>query len=274
MYTLSRGEDMIVYWDLVAAWNFTLDYLLLLATMRLAGQTIKRKRLAAAALLGAGYAVLTLAEPRLLWVLLPVALIMCRVAFGRVPRFLKLGLLFLLLSCSLGGAVLLLGRLSGGMTRLAYGMVFSILPWGVFCGAAVLSYVLLTVVFRGSARHDASDFVQARVSCGGRTVELRLLRDTGNALTDPLTGEGVPVVEESALAFLLPYVLFTDLRVGTVGGGSTLRAFRCDALEVNGRDLGARLIALTHESLGGAYQGLWFAEETEERQHDVAAMVG
>ena len=265
---------MIVYWDLVAAWNFTLDYLLLLATMRLAGQTIKRKRLAAAALLGAGYAVLTLAEPRLLWVLLPAALIMCRVAFGRVPRFLKLALLFLLLSCSLGGAVLLLGRLSGGMTRLAYGMVFSILPWGVFCGAAVLSYVLLTVVFRGDARHDASDFVQARVSCGGRTVELRLLRDTGNALTDPLTGEGVPVVEESALAFLLPYVPFTALRVGTVGGGSTLRAFRCDALEVDGRALGERLIALTPEALGGAYQGLWFAEETEERRDDVAAMVG
>ena len=265
---------MIVYWDLVAAWNFVLDYLLLLATLRLAGQTVKRKRLAAAAGLGAGYAVLTLAEPKLLWALLPVALIMCRVAFGRVPRFFKLALLFLLLSCSLGGVVLLLGRLSGSMTRLAYGMVFSLLPWGVFCVAAVLSYVMLTVVFRGSARHDASGYVQARVSCGGRTVKLRLLRDTGNALTDPLTGEGVPVVEESALAPILPYALFTALRVGTVGGGSALRAFRCDTLEVNGRDLGARLIALTHESLGGAYQGLWFADETEERQHDVAAMVG
>ena len=273
---------MIVYWDLAAAWNFALDYLLLLGTQRLAGQPIRRKRVALAAALGAAYSVAALAIPALVWALLPMALLMCRIAFGNAPRLLRLSLLFLLLSCALSGLVLLLGRLGGGMARLARGAVLARLPWGVFCAAMASAYVLLTVIFRAAARHDAADFVTARVTCGGESAELRLLRDTGNTLCDPLTGEGVPVIEQSAILPLLEkgisggaaYQTFTALRVGTVGGGGTLRAFRCDQLTVDGQNLGARLIALTEEGFGGAYQGLWFAQETEGERHDLETMVG
>ena len=265
---------MVVYWDLVAAWNFALDYILLLCTLRLAGQSIRRRRIAAAAALGAAYAVAALKYPQLVWGLLLMALLMCRVAFGPTPRLLRLSLLHLLLSCALGGLVLLLGLVGGSMARLARGVVFSELPWGVFCAALGASYLLLTMIFRGGAKRGAADFVRVCVRVGDRNVTLRLLRDTGNALTDPLTGEGVPVIEESALTPLLGGVSFTELRVGTVGGGGTLRAFRCDALEADGRNLGARLIALTPEPFGGACQGLWFAEETEEKQHDLAQLVG
>ena len=232
---------MIVYWDLAAAWNFALDYLLLLGTLHLAGQPIRRKRVALAAALGAAYSVAALAMPALVW-------------------------------------VLLLGRLGGGMARLARGAVLSELPWGVFCAAMASAYVLLTVIFRASARHDAADFVTARVEYGGESAELRLLRDTGNTLCDPLTGESVPVIEKAAVLPLLKkgngaaYMTFTALRVGTVGGGGTLRAFRCDALTVDGQELGARLIALTEEGFGGAYQGLW--GKTEEERHDLETMVG
>ena len=269
---------MIVYWDLAAAWNFALDYLLLLGTLHLAGQPIRRKRVALAAALGAAYSVAALAIPALVWALLPMALLMCRIAFGNAPRLLRLSLLFLLLSCALSGLVLLLGRLGGGMARLARGAVLAELPWGVFCAAMASAYVLLTVIFRASARHDAADFVTARVEYGGESAELRLLRDTGNTLCDPLTGESVPVIEKAAVLPLLEkengaaYPSFTALRVGTVGGGGTLRAFRCDALTVDGQELGARLIALTEEGFGGAYQGLW--GKTEEERHDLETMVG
>ncbi|MBQ7713507.1 MAG: sigma-E processing peptidase SpoIIGA, partial [Oscillospiraceae bacterium] len=46
---------MIVYWDLVALWNFALDYLLLLGAARLAGRGFRRVRLALGAALGAAY---------------------------------------------------------------------------------------------------------------------------------------------------------------------------------------------------------------------------
>lgn len=273
---------MVVYWDLTALWNFALDYILLLGTLRLAGRPIRRGRLVLAALLGAAYAAAALALPFSPWTLAGAMLAMCAVAFGRT-RFLKLTLLFLLLACGLGGGVLLLGRLGGGMERFARGVVYARLPWGVFFAAAGLSYLLLSVAFRGGAKHGADDLVRVRVELGGKSAEATLLRDTGNALSDPLTGEGVPVIEKSALAPLFSegngrgaaYMDFTPLRVGTVGGGGTLDAFRCDALAADGRDLGARLIAVTPEPFGGRYQGLWFAEEREEAaRHGMEAIVG
>ena len=162
------------------------------------------------------------------------------------------------------------------MDRLAAGIFCARIPWGVFLAAAGLSYLLLAFVFRGDARHSASDFVSARVEYGGRTVTLRLLRDTGNCLTDPLTGEGVPVIEKNALAPLwekgnrgsAAYRSFTSLRIGTVSGAGTLPAFRCDALTVGDRPLGARLIAVAPGPLGGAYQGLWYGEDEEGSAED------
>lgn len=274
-------RGLVVYWDLVALWNFALDYILLLGTLRLAGRSACRWRVALAAALGAAYAVAALTTPFSLWTLAGVMLLMCCVAFGQTGRFLKLTLLFLLLSCGLGGGVLLLGRASGGMARLGRAMVYAELPWGVFCAAAGLSYLLLTVIFRGGAKHDRDDFVRAQIEFRGRSAEVTLFRDTGNVLTDPLTGEGVPVIEKNALAALFSegngnlaaYKTFTALRVGTVSGSGTLDAFRCDKLVVDGRDLGARLIALSPEAFGGRYRGLWYDEEKEER-HDLAAMVG
>ena len=264
---------MIVYWDLVALWNFALDYVLLLGTARIAGRSFRRHRLALGAAVGAAYAVAALVVPFSPCLLLIALGLMCLAAFGR-GRFFRTTLLFLLIACAFGGAVLLLGRVSGGMERLARGMVYAELPWGVFFGAAGIAWLLLTLIFRGGARHDDGALIRVRVEYGGKSVDATLLRDTGNTLTDPLTGEGVPVIEASALA-PLAYTAGTALHICTVGGGGTLRAFRCDALTVDGRGLGARLIAVAPEGFGGRFQGLWYDEQREETErNELEAAVG
>lgn len=264
---------MIVYWDLVAAWNFSLDYLLLLCTLRLAGRPVRRWRLALGAALGAVYAVIALILPFSPWLLLGAMALICFAAFGR-DRWLKLTLLFVLLACSLCGSVLLLGRVSGSAARLARGMVYAELPWGVFLGAVLGAWLLLTFVFRGGARHGAAELVRACVEYRGARAEVMLLRDTGNTLTDPLTGEGVPVIERTALA-ALPIEADRTLHAGTALGAALLPAFRCDALTVDGRALGARLIALSDHALGQRYQGLWYDEGKEAAErHELQALVG
>lgn len=275
---------MVVYWDMAALWNFALDYLLLLGTVRLAGRGVHRARLAAAAALGAASSVAMLTLPFSPWLLVGSMLLMCFAAFGGEARKGKLTLLFCLLACGLGGAVLLLGQFCGGTEHLAKSLLFARLPWGVFFAATGLSYLLFSTVFRGSAKHGKKDHVRVRVVYGGRSVEARLLRDTGNALSDPLTGEGVPVLEKKLLEPLLEggngvgaaYKGFTTLHCRTVGGGEiALEAFRCDALTVDGRDLGARLIALSPEAFGSGYQGLWYDDEKEEeKRHELEAAMG
>ena len=232
---------MVVYWDLAALVNGAADYLLLLSAARLAGRTVPRLRLLGAAAFGAAYAVLRLVLPCSPWLTAAAFVGMALLAFHGTGRAFKLGLLTLLLSCALGGGVLLLGAMG-------------------------VTYLLLSTVFRGGARHDGGELLRVRLTRGGKTVTLRLLYDSGNLLTDPLTGESVPVIGQSALRALLPEREegYITLSCTTAGGSGVLRAFYCDSVRVNGRDLGRRLVAVSPDIYGDSgFQGVWRMEEQE-----------
>ena len=120
MLTAWRGvTGMVVYWDLAALVNGAADYLLLLSAARLAGRTVPRLRLLGAAAFGAAYAVLRLVLPCSPWLNAAAFVGMALLAFRGTGRALKLGLLTLLLSCALGGGVLLLGQCCGTLERVA-----------------------------------------------------------------------------------------------------------------------------------------------------------
>ena len=234
---------MVVYWDLAALVNGAADYLLLLSAARLAGRTVPRLRLLGAAAFGAAYAVLRLVLPCSPWLNAAAFVGMALLAFRGTGRALKLGLLTLLLSCALGGGVLLLGQCCGSLGRVARGVIFAQLPWGVLLSAMGVTYLLLSTVFRGGARHDG-----------------------GTLLTDPLTGESVPVIGQSALRALLPEREegYITLSCTTAGGSGVLRTFYCDSVRVNGRDLGRRLVAVSPDIYGDSgFQGVWRMEEQE-----------
>lgn len=252
---------MTVYWDLVLLFNFLTDYLLLFCTVRLSGFDVKRLRITLSAMLGAVYGVIQLVFPRSFFCLLAVLGLMGVQAFFGTGRTLRLTLLFAALSCALAGCVLLLGQFSGAAERLARGLVFAELPWGVFFAAAVVCYLTLGVVFRYGARYTGSELAQVTITYRGKRASCALLRDTGNTLTDTQTGTGIPVISERAVRdlisadeiALLPCVPYRC--VGTQEG--FLPVLRCDELSCDGISLGARLIAISPNVLGGTYVGLW-----------------
>lgn len=256
---------MVVYWDIAALLNGAVDYLLLLATARIAGRTLARGRLLAAAALGGVYGAAQLFLPQSLWLLASALLALTATAFAGTGRAVKLGLLFTLLACSLGGAAVLLGRACGSLDRVARGVVYAELPWGVLLGAAGATYFLLSTVFRGGARGSVSgNTVTARFTHGGRSVTLRLLRDSGALLTDPVSGASVPVIGERALRALLPREGYITLPITTATGAATLRAFRCERVSVNGHALGDVLVAIAPELYGDeGFQGVWALEALE-----------
>ncbi|MBO4914235.1 MAG: sigma-E processing peptidase SpoIIGA [Oscillospiraceae bacterium] len=270
---------MAVYWDLAALWDLALDYLLLLGAARLAGHGVKRLRLAASAALGAAYSVAALALKLPTWTLVPALIAVCALAYAGTGRTIKLTLLFAALACALAGAVFALGSVFGSVERLARCLLCARIPWGVFLAAAGLSYAVQSVVFRGGARHGDCELVNVRVYYRGRSVDLKLFKDTGNTLSDPMTGEGVPVIEREAISPLFEGaedVRLRELHCSTVGGTDTvLETFRCDELKVGSRSLGARLIALSSQRFDGRYRGLWFSEEKEEAtKNELEAAVG
>lgn len=179
---------MTVYLDLVMGLNFLVDYLLLLGTNRLAGFSSGGWRLPAAAALGAVYGGACLLPGfrflgNLLWRLVSLTLI-CVLAFGWGRSAWKRCGVFLILTMALGGMSLRLHR--GSIPALAL--------------AAGGLWLLCRVAFGGQV--GGREYVPVEISSGSKTLRLLALRDTGNQLRDPITGEGVVVIAPEAAGHL------------------------------------------------------------------------
>ena len=280
----------VIYADTLFLLNALVDYLLLLAAARLAGEPLRRVRFALGAVLGGGYAVAIflpgmsfLAHP--LCRLASVALMML-LAYGGSRRLLRQGVLFAALTCAFGGGVVAIGLLGGTGLSLGGGVFYSALDLKVVLLSAAVCYGVLTLVFQRLARHSAVDggLVDIKLYLGERSVSLTALIDTGNTLTDPISGRPVMVAEGERAADLFPRdhrPTAADLRdpaaaLTRLGTGEwrarfrllpyrsvgvergLLLAVRVDALELDGQRSGPVLAALspTPVSDGGGYQAL------------------
>lgn len=257
---MEGGDGLVVYLDGVMGLNFLVDLLLLLGVNRLAGYPAGLGRAAAAAAVGGGYAGMCMVPSFAflasnLWRTVSLA-VMSMAAFGISPSALRRGTLFVLLSMALGGLVICFD--SGNL-------------WGLILCAGGLA-LLCHVGFQGKA--GAKELVPVRIRHGLREAELLALRDTGNTLRDPLTGEQVLVVDAGIGKKLLDLDkeqlsdpvrtvregLIPGLRLipyQTVGNsGGFLLALRCDQVRIGGRKAGG-LVAFGPEQIGnGEYQGL------------------
>lgn len=267
----------VVYIDEVFALNAVMDYLLLLSSARLAGEELRRGRMILGAVLGGLYAAASLLPgwgylghplcKLAMGVALPLA------AFGGSKRLLRVSLIFFGVSATFGGGVLALQLWMGAP---------AIPDLKTLLLAAAGCYGLLTLVFHRGLRHTGGELASARLTLGERTCRLTALVDTGNTLTDPVTGRPVMVVEGERLSGLFPSgecptarelsdpVSALERRGGKDGrwrllpyravgvSHALLLAVRVDGARIGGEDYGPLLVALspTPVSDGGGYSAL------------------
>ena len=195
---------MVLYPDLVFLLNGFTDLLALSATAKLSGLPLRRRRLLGAAALGGLYGALCLLPPlAFAGGFLPqagAAMALVWIAFRRRDTFFRQLLLFWLLSCAMGGALLAAAQLWQSAPGAA---VLGRLNWNIFFLAGGTCYLLLSVIFRGGARHAlAGELVSCQVERAGKCVRFQALLDSGHTLTDLTTGAPVLVAEAAALAEL------------------------------------------------------------------------
>ena len=282
---------MVVYVDIAFLLNCLADGAALYATGRLSGLPVKKRRLLAAALLGGTYGALcvlpgwgalasflpqTAAAAGLVWA-----------AFGRRGAFLRQLLLFFILSCALSGALVAGGRLLESGEGLA---VLARLDWRVFFLAGGICFAVLSVVFRGGARHAvAGQLCRCTLERRGRQAAFSVLLDTGHTLTDGLTGRPVLTAHWAALDPLWtaeereilsrlekeggPACLekldggFRLLPYQAVGvSGGLLLCVPAERAVIDGKEIGPVTVALspTAVSDGGGYAALWGGESGKE----------
>lgn len=206
----------VVYVDQVFAGSLVMNLMILWVTAKLGRVTVRRRRLLAGAVVGAVYSLFAFI-PALENYLAPgyklaVSALMVAVVFlpGPPKKALTLLAYFYLSTFALGGTVLGIinfmhdkvsdGRLTGVMQAvdnyLWYGILLALVIYWTLGGLlpAALRKRLMLPLLR-------AELVVRR---GERTACLPALLDTGNSLTDPLTGSPVIIAEYEAVKDILP----------------------------------------------------------------------
>jgi stage II sporulation protein GA (sporulation sigma-E factor processing peptidase) len=249
------------------------------------GVRLRRLRCAAAAALGAAWAVVTVLPGMTLFAAAPMKLalagFMALVAFGGEKRLFRCFIVFLAVSAAFGGAVWAASMLAGATVTDRLYVPVSL---RVLLLSFAACYFAVSLVFRRAAKKAERTVVTCGVALNGRSVSFSALRDTGNGLFDPISGSAVAVAETAVLLPLFPagaaevlcsaspseivmrlsalpgcekrFRLIPYSAVGTAYG--LLPAFRPDGVRVDGAEERGLIIALTGARLSenGEYSAI------------------
>ena len=270
------GGMRTVYADTLVLLNAAVDYLLLLSAGKLCGLPLRRGRLALGALWGGAYALCAALWPRC-FSPVPLRLLagagMAVIGFGLGRQTPKAVAAVLASAAAFGGAVYALSSLSALPRAGAPSL-------RVLLSSFALCYALLSLLFRCAARRGRGRTAEVEIALAGRRVKLRALEDTGNELTDPVSGDAVLIAESAALAPLFPgeaalsetdaaaaMALWGARRPGrfrllpcasVTAERALIVCFRPDEVRIGGRRASALIGISPHPLCGdGRYEAIW-----------------
>ena len=267
------GSMNVIYADSLFALSVFTDYLLCLVTARFCALRLRRLRYLLAAVFGGVYAVAVFL-PGCAWLAHPLvelcaAGLMGLIAFGGEARLFRCIAAFLAVSASFGGMVWAVALRQGSLPAP---------DWKMLVGVFLLSYALLTLLSFTRRRRAREHRAAVTLSLAGRRADFTALEDSGNCLTDPITGDAVllacplaiePLFPGRAAWLALPPVelleraaedpeirgRFRLLRAGSVAGPVLLAAFRPDKITVDGKER-ALLVAVSGTAEGDGFRGI------------------
>ncbi len=196
-----------LYIDSVFFIQFVMNLYLLSITGKFLKCTATHRRILLGALFGAGMICLVILLPvgnikiRLVCGIIPVSICMMRMVFGihSLERLLKSSLLMGMCGFFFGSVVTWLdGRL---IKWFANGEKIGYSIWSaIFYG--YISYGILKFLIHRMEKTKKNDIREVRIPLKNQEVEMKALVDTGNHLTEPVSGAPVCIGSESAAQLL------------------------------------------------------------------------
>lgn len=211
--------DQVIYADVYVIINFTMDFLTLYLTARGLKLPARPIRLGLAAALGAGYALISLFLPDgnalATFTALAIPFLLILIAFGWQgwKEALRTLAVFWAISFLLGGAATAVSYLIAKWAKkeAVIGGQVETLPadlpyWGVLALGLLMGGVV-SLLLRLRKKLPQTVIVEIGES-EDTMISLNGLVDSGNLLTEPLSGNPVIVVDRSTAAFLPPELAF------------------------------------------------------------------
>ena len=264
-----------IYIDSLFFLSLFTDYLLCLITARICRLCLRRWRYLAAALLGAVYSV-SVFLPGLgfmasRWMELVSAALMGLIAFGGERRMFRCMAVFLAVSATFGGAIWALSLQTGALP---------VIDLRLLIGCFAVCYTVLSIIARSRSRAADRRTAAIELSLNGRHCCFTALIDSGNCLSDPVTGAEIVVISPRALRPLLPesavLLEITDpvefvtaagdspelagrmrlIPFSALGGTGLLPVFRPDSVRVDGEERTGLLAAISAVAAGDGFEGI------------------
>ena len=214
-----------VYADVLFLINFSMDFLVFYICARLSGRRLNLFRSVVASALGGAYGVASLFiehSGAFTWLLdLSALLLICATAFAardlRASDFIVRCMLFALISALLGGMMMALSSAleRSGIALLDYESGDDLSVW-LF---AILAAAGGAAAFAGGRRIKriaSSSAADMYIEYEGKSVTVRAMTDTGNMLSDPLSGRSVALCELEAISNLLSPQMLDYFRKGEI----------------------------------------------------------
>ena len=211
------GENMItVYIDVLFMVNFLINILIIEGSGVITGEDTTPKRTITSSAVGALCAVLMF-FPNFEFVLsmgmklvLSCVMVLCAYKIKSWRHFLKMTGSFYIASFVFAGGIIAIMTTTGlgAKTGAVYsnGTVYFNLPWQValLCCAGV--YFLIFAIGRMRRKRITKKAAERnlRIYVQGQTFDIKAIIDTGNSLSDPITGDPVIVCEYDQMKKLIP----------------------------------------------------------------------
>lgn len=207
---------MIVYADVLFLTNFVINLILLAITSVLTHSKSSVFRRCVAAFIGAVYAVcmfvpkFNAAESLLCKFALSV--LMVYISFGaKYKQYVKNLCMFYTVSLVCGGCALVASFCSAGAGVSSNNGVFYFdTSLRMVIISSVVAYIIIKLSVGICKKYSGRDCHRMVVYKNGKAATIKVLLDTGNMLTEPLTGSPVIIVEKSALRGIVPQDISTS----------------------------------------------------------------
>lgn len=223
----------VVYVDILLAINLAVDYLVLFGTARLSGIRFLRRKGLIGALAGALYSLIILFDlPKFIFVSTRflISLIMVAVTFGnrKLSEFLKILIVFYICGFLFSGFMMVINSAVHADSFMIKGGVvyfdFSAIGIVVSGTAAFFVTEILRRIFK---RGEPEGTFIVKVFYGGKHVVLKGFTDTGNNLSEPISGTPVAIADTDSIKKIIPEKMFSALKKSDLSTEYNLRIVPC-----------------------------------------------